>query len=74
MNEKYYSVSRIEEGVAIIEFPDGSFREVDLSLLPTDVKEGNILILNDNGEFIHDFQAEDERKRLLLSLQDDIFG
>lgn len=74
MNEKYYSISRIEEGVAVIEFPDGTFNEVPLSLLPTDVKEGNILILNDNGEFIHDFQAEDKRKSLLLSLQDDIFG
>lgn len=74
MNEKYYSVSRIEEGVAVIEFPDTTFHEIPLSLLPTDVKEGNIFILNDNGEFIHDFNAEEERKKRLLSLQDDIFG
>lgn len=73
MNKKYYSVSRIEEGVAVIEFPDTTFKEVPLSLLPTDVKEGNILVLNGEGELIHDFKAEDERKRLLLSLQDDIF-
>lgn len=74
MNENFYSVSRIEEGTAILEFPDGSFREVPFSRLPGDVKEGNILNLNEDGTFFHDFKAEDERKRMLLSLQDDIFG
>ena len=48
MNEGYYSVSRIEEGIAVLEFPDGKFREVDISLLPDGVKEGNILIKNQN--------------------------
>lgn len=73
MNE-YYSVSRIENETAVIEFPDGSFNEVPLSLLPSDVKEGNILILNSDGTYIHDFAAEEDRKNKLLSLQDDIFG
>lgn len=73
MNE-YYSVSRIEEETAVIEFPDGTFREVPTSLLPSYVKEGNILILNSDGIYIHDFVAEEDRKNKLLSLQDDIFG
>lgn len=73
MNE-YYSVSRIEDETAVIEFPDCSFNEVPLSLLPSDVKEGNILILNSDGTYIHDFAAEEDRKNKLLSLQDDIFG
>lgn len=74
MNENYYSVSRIEEGTAVIEFPDGSFKEVPFSLLPSDIQEGNILVKNDEGKFVHDFSAEEERKNRLLSLQDDIFG
>lgn len=73
MNE-YYSVSRIEDETAVIEFPDCSFNEVPLSLLPSDVKEGNILILSSEGTYIHDFEAEESIKKRLLSLQDDIFG
>ncbi len=74
MNDKFYSVSRIEDGKAVIEFPDGSFAEVPFSLLPSDIKEGNILIPDDNGNLIHNFQAEEDRKNMLLNLQDDIFG
>lgn len=70
----YYSVSRIEDGIAIVEFPDRSFKEVPLSLLPDDVKEGNLLIPDENGNLIHDFSEEKARKEALLSLQDDIFG
>ncbi len=74
MSKEFYSVSRIENETAVIEFPDSSFREIPISLLPADVKEGNILILNEKNVFVHDLQLEQERKRFLLSLQDDIFG
>ncbi len=74
MTDKYYSVSRIKDGKAVVEFPDGTFQEVPFSLLPDDVKEGNILVPDDTGNLIHDYKAENERKEKLLSLQDDIFG
>ena len=74
MNEGYYSVSRIEEGIAVLEFPDGKFREVDISLLPDGVKEGNILIKNQNNDFILDFEEEKRKKDRLLELQNKIFG
>lgn len=74
MNKDFYSVSRIEDKKAVLEFPNGSFNEVPFSLLPPDVKEGNVLILNEKGVFVHDFQLEEERKQYLLNLQDDIFG
>ncbi len=73
MNE-YYSVSRIEDGIAVLEFPDGTFNEIPVSFLPEDIKEGNILILTDEGKYIHDFSAEEDIKNKLLSLQNDIFG
>ena len=74
MNEGYYSVSRIEEGIAVLEFPDGKFHEVDISLLPDGVKEGNILIKNQNNDFIFDFEEEKRKKDRLLELQNKIFG
>lgn len=73
MNEGHYSVSRIEEGIAVLEFPDGEFREVDISLLPDGVKEGNILVKNQNNEFTFDFEEEKRRKDRLLELQNKIF-
>ncbi len=74
MNKEFYSVSRIEGDIAVLEFPDGSFNEVDISLLPDDVKEGNILKLDDKDIFIHDFNEENIRKKRLLELQSEIFG
>ena len=74
MNKEYYSVSRIEKNIAVLEFPDETFNEIDISLLPQDVKEGNILIKTDDNRFIHDFNEEKIRKERLLELQNKIFG
>ena len=74
MNKEFYSVDRIEDGVAVLEFPDKTFKEVDISLLPSDIKEGNILTKNEKSQFIHDFDEEKVRKQRLLDLQNKIFG
>ena len=74
MNKKYYSVSRIENDIVVLEFPDGTFHEVNISLLPDDIKEGNILVKTDENKYIHDFDEEKARKDMLLDLQNKIFG
>lgn len=74
MNKEYYSVSRIEKKIAVLEFPDGTFNEVEITLLPIDVKEGNILFKTDENKYIHDFNEENLRKNRLLDLQNKIFG
>lgn len=74
MNNKYYSVSRIENNIAVLEFPDGTFQDVEISLLPNGIKEGNILVKNSKDEFIHDFDEEKLKKQRLLDLQNKIFG
>ena len=74
MTNEFFSVSRIEGGIAVLEFPDGSFNEVDISLLPNDIKAGNILKKTERNVFIHDFDEENLRKQRLIELQNKIFG
>lgn len=74
MNNEFFSVSRIEGDIVVLEFPDGSFNEVCISLLPNDVKPGNILKKNEENIFIYDFDEENLRKQKLIELQNKIFG
>lgn len=74
MNKEFYSVDRIEDGVAVLECSDKTFLKVDISLLPSDVKEGNILKKDENSHFVYDFDEEKRRKQRLLDLQNKIFG
>lgn len=73
-NTEYYSVSRIEDGVAVLECSDKVFREFSLDFLPPDTREGNILVKDENGQFILDREEELRRKKRLLELQTKIFG
>ncbi len=74
MNNYFYSVSRIEGDIAVIENPDRSFSQLNISDLPVGVKEGNILKKDENGNFVIDKDEEKLRKERLLKLQDKIFG
>lgn len=74
MNKKeYYSVSRIEGDIAVLEFSDRTFNDVDMSLLPDNIREGNVLTINENGDFTIDKDEEIRRKKRLLELQNKIF-
>lgn len=74
MSNSFYSVSRIEDNTVIIENPDQSFSELNISSLPIGIKEGNILRKDENGAFVIDEAEEKIRKERLLKLQDKIFG
>ena len=74
MNNEFFSVSRIEGDIVVLEFPDGSFNEIDISLLPNDVKPGNILKKTEENVFIYDFDEENLRKQKFIELQNKIFG
>lgn len=73
MTNDFFSVSRIEGDIAVLEFPDGSFKEVSISILPVDVKPGNILKKTEENVFIYDFDEENSRRKRLLELQNKIF-
>lgn len=70
----FYTIDRIEGEFAVIECPDKSFVNVQLSLLPKDAKEGSILIKHEDNSFILDYNEELRRKKANIELQNSIFG
>ena len=67
-----YIVDRIENGLVVLEKEDLTHIEISLDNLDFEVKEGNILLL-DNGKYTIDEAAEDERRRKINNKQKNIF-
>lgn len=67
-----YSVDRIEGGFAVVEC-NGEFVEIALSQLPQEVKEGCILIKDENGAYFIDKDETENTKRALFELQNSLF-
>ncbi|MGN0487296.1 MAG: DUF3006 domain-containing protein [Acutalibacteraceae bacterium] len=61
-------VERIEDGLAVLEKEDLSHETVELSLLPTEVKEGSVLTF-DGAEYRLDEREEEDRRRRILEKQ-----
>ena len=64
-------IDRIEDGIAVIEDDDSRF-EVPVSMLGSDVKEGDAVIL-ENGVYVPDNSAAEKRRREILKMQDDLW-
>ena len=67
-----YSVDRIEGDFAVVEC-NGEFVEIALSQLPQEVKEGCILIKDDNGAYYIDKDETGKIKQALFELQNSLF-
>lgn len=62
-----YSIDRIEDNIAVLEnIETNEIIEVDISLLPNNIKETNIVIY-ENDEYELDKNTEETRKKDLLS-------
>jgi hypothetical protein len=62
-----YSVDRIENNIAILENLDTKeLIEVEVTILPQNIKESNILIY-ENNQYLLDKDTEQQRKKDLLS-------
>lgn len=62
-----YIVDRIEDNVAVLENKETKkITDVSLSLLPKDIKEGNVLKY-ENNTYILDKKEEEERKKAILT-------
>lgn len=61
-----YSIDRIEGNIAILEDINNKEKlEVDISLLPSNIKEGSILSLKDNIYIIDETEEDIRRKRIM---------
>lgn len=67
-----YSIEKIENNIAVCENDDGEAIKLELSSLPPDVKEGDILLQSDNS-FTLDRSETLERRRKMAELQRNIF-
>lgn len=62
-----YCIDRIENNTAVLENIDTKeIIEININLLPNNIKENNIIIY-DNNEYVIDKETEKERKKDLLS-------
>lgn len=69
----YISVDRITETLAVCEKDDMTTIEIPISKLPTEVKEGSVLVINDDGSYSIDKDEESRRKTRILNLQAMLF-
>lgn len=70
---EYYAVDRIEGGYAVCEQDDEVIVNISLDLLPSGVREGNVLSRLSDGSFVIDKAEEERRRREILELTEDLF-
>ena len=70
-----YFVDRIEEDIAVCENEDtGEMEQIDLSFLPEDVEEGDILIYDEEfDEYYIDYDEKKIRKARIEDRMEDIW-
>lgn len=66
------TVERIVEGVAVLEKEDLSHIEVEISLLPEGIREGNVLIY-DGSAYSLDEEAEKKQRTRIINKQRSAF-
>lgn len=70
---KQYTIDRLEEGFAVCEALDRSTVSIPLSQLPDNSREGDCLIVLEDGSFQLDDQATAARRAKLAKLQNSLF-
>ena len=59
-----YSVDRIENGIAVCEDGEQNIINIELSLLPDRVREGDIIETTEKGFAVRRSETDDRRKKL----------
>ena len=65
------SVDRIEESYAVCQdFLTEKMLDIPIKLLPNGIKEGDVIIKNEDGTYIIDKEETKKRKDFMLKLQE----
>lgn len=70
---KKLTVDRIEDSIAVCMDDNEIITELCISDLPFEVREGKIIIVNDDGSFEQNIESEEERREELFGLQESLF-
>lgn len=70
----FWIVDRIENNIVVLEANDKTHLDVPLSLFPDTVKEGDVVILREDGTYKTDEAKTKVRKAKLFKMQKKIFG
>ncbi len=70
---KFLSVDRIENGWVICEDELGEKHEINISKLPSEIKEGDILTLNLDGNWTINHKITNSRKQYIIKLRNEIY-
>lgn len=66
-------IDRFEEDFAVVELEDETMKNIPKDLLPLEVKEGSVLIIDGDNIYIDEEKTE-ERKRKADKLLEDLFN
>lgn len=70
----YISIDRIVNGIAVCEREDLLTFEVPVAKLPNEAKEGSVLFVDENGNYVIDDEEMNRRRQRILDLQSRLFG
>lgn len=69
---KKFTIDRIEEDRAVLECENGEMVSLEVSSLPKNIKEGDILEFSDGSYFLDDEETE-KRKKHIKDLMSNLF-
>ena len=66
-------VDRFEGDFAVCEAEDRSWKFVERAVLPTELREGDVLVLADSGEFRVDQEFTETRRARISDLMEELY-
>lgn len=69
---KKFTIDRIEEGKAVLECENGEMVSLEVSSLPKNIKEGDVLEFADGSYFLDNEETE-KRKKHIRDLMSNLF-
>ena len=70
---QFFCIDRLDGGYAICENDDGEAFEIELSRLPSGVREGDVLEMSDGGKIELSQEETQRRRKKIKDLEDSLW-